>query len=146
MEEPTSIVPVLKSRAEISELSEDQVLNSPNQREGVAPLNSQPPGISLMVDLNDAGCRRRRRRQLSNLIQIYEDLSGEHEEEEAEPDSSTESIESSQRVMDEVRATLAISAQLNVNFLPDDERILKKMIMLESKEAALLREREGCNL
>lgn len=98
-----------------------------------------------MVDLNDVECRRRRRRQLSNLIQIYEDLSGEPGEEESEPNSSIESIKSTHHVIEEVRATMAIGAQLNVNFLPNDDRILKKMITIKSKEAALLREREGGN-
>lgn len=40
---------------------------------------------------------------------------------------------------------MALGVALNVNFLPDDDLVLKKMIMLEYKEAAALSEREGGN-
>lgn len=34
--------------------------------------SSQIQGINIMVDLNDAGCRRRRRRQISNMLSLHE--------------------------------------------------------------------------
>lgn len=135
-------MPNPKLRASVSENLEDSFVGSTQQKNG-APQTSLLSGINLTVDLNNVDCRRRRHRQLSNLIQIHEEISGELEEEEAESNSSTESIESSQHIIDEVRATMAIGAELNVNFLPDDDRVLKKMILLETKEAASLRDKEG---
>lgn len=84
-------------------------------------------------------------RQLSNLIEIYEERSRDLEVVQLESTSPANSIHSSQRIVDEVRATMAIESQLHVNFRPDDDLILKKMIILESKEASLLREREAGN-
>ncbi|KAG5541585.1 hypothetical protein RHGRI_021426 [Rhododendron griersonianum] len=57
-----------------------------------------------MVDLNDAGCRRRRRRQLSNLIQIYEEFSRESGEVASESNSPADDAQSSQHIANEVNA------------------------------------------
>lgn len=67
------------------------------------------------------------------------------EEVKTESISPANSIHSSPRIVDEVRATMAIGSQLHVNFRFDDDQILKKMIILENKEATLLREREAGN-
>lgn len=83
---------------------------------------------------------------MSNLIQIYEEREGEivaDEEESSLFASSEEDIASSQEIENEVRATLTVSAQLNINFLPNDLVILKKMIAMEFKESELLHRRDG---
>lgn len=114
---PLPLLPIHNPRSQVSEIPERSNSVRPSQLGVRTPLN----GIKLMVDLSKAECRRSRRRQLSNLIQIHEEISGESEEEETESKSSTDSIESSQRIIGEVRATMAIGAELNVNFFPDDE-------------------------
>lgn len=80
------------------------------------------------------------RRQVSNLVQIYEDLEGEAEKDEIYSFSG-ESPQSIALILSEVRATMAVGAELNVKFRPDDELILRKMILLENKEADSLREK-----
>lgn len=113
---------------------------------GVCP--SQIPSINLLVDLSDAAGRKRRRRQLTNLLRIREELSKEPSMVDGSPLSSgesvqAESIQTDSRIVDEVRATMAIGGELNVQFLPNDDVVLKKMIELEVKEYALLREGVG---
>lgn len=140
---PDPIPPIPNLRVPTSASLEDSIEGYPSQQGGGVPQSSHSPGFKLVVDLNKADCRRRRRRKLSNLIQIHEENSSESGEEEAVSKSPSDSVESSQHIIDEVRATMAIGAELNVNFLPNDERVLKKMIILESKEAAILRQKEG---
>ncbi|KAG5530269.1 hypothetical protein RHGRI_030589 [Rhododendron griersonianum] len=65
---PTHMLKGLERRVEDSSLSEESSPENLNQMEDCPPQTSIVPSINLMVDLNDAGCRRRRRRQLSNLI------------------------------------------------------------------------------
>lgn len=140
---PAMVSPFQTAKVEESSLSEASSLEDDNQLVTCSP--QIVPSINLMVDLNDAGCWKRRRRQLSNLIEIYEERSRDLEVVRSESTSPANSIHSSQRIVDEVRATMAIGSQLHVNFRPNDDLILKKMIILESKEASLLREREAGN-
>ncbi|KAG5564581.1 hypothetical protein RHGRI_000685 [Rhododendron griersonianum] len=143
--EPSRALKAPKPRLEESSLSEASSLEKSIQMVACSPQSSTVPSINLMVDLNDAGCRRRRRRQLSNLIQIFEESSRDVEEIASESISPANSVHTSQRIVDEVRATMAIGSQLHVNFRPDDDKVLTNMIFLENKEAALLREREAAN-
>lgn len=79
-------------------------------------------------------------RQLSNLIRIREELSKESSMVDGSSASPGEAIQSDLRIAEEVRATMAIGGELNVNFLPNDDVVLKKMIELEFKEYALISE------
>lgn len=106
---------------------------------------SQLPSIILLVDLNDAACRKRRRRQLTNLIRIREELSREPSMVDGSSSSSGDSVQSDLRIAEEVRATMEIGGQLNVDFLPNDDVVLRKMIEIEIKEFAHAREGEGGN-
>lgn len=95
-------------------------------------------GITLMVDLNDAECRKRRRRQMSNLVQMYEEMEEEEdsiEEEDISSNSNNCVEDNSQKIEEEVKATMAVGAQLNMKFKDNDSKILKKMIALEMKES-----------
>ncbi|KAG5522231.1 hypothetical protein RHGRI_034421 [Rhododendron griersonianum] len=102
---------------------------------------SQIPSINLMVDLNDADCRRRRRRQLSNLLSLRE--ATDPTPAENDPSSPDDSIQSDSAVSREVRATMAIGGMLGVNFLPKDDMLLNTMIEIEAKEYSLALEREA---
>lgn len=75
---------------------------------------SQILSINLMVDLNNVDYRRRRMRQLSNFLILRE--GGDHEE--SYSSSLGDTIQSDSVVYREVRTTMAIGGQLNVNFLP----------------------------
>lgn len=85
---------------------------------------------------------------MTNLIQIYEDLEKESQEEEEDDISSSsddDPIQTTPSIMNEVMATMAIGSQLNVNFRPNDGSILKKMVVRENKERALLFRRVNGN-
>lgn len=104
---------------------------------------SQMPSIQLMVDLNDADCRRRRRRQLSSLIQIQVEA---EQRPELVVNSSTQSgeiVQSNSVVMREVLATMAVGGQLGINFMPNDMSILNEMIVREAQAYSQMLEREA---
>lgn len=118
---------------------------------------SQIPSINLLVDLNNVECRRRRRRQLSNLLTLREaaaqdHLSVENVSRDADRDPlddsisgcrpSDDSIQSDSAIVREVRATMAIGGELGVKFLPQDDVILNSMIEIEAREYFLALERE----
>ncbi|KAG5529432.1 hypothetical protein RHGRI_029978 [Rhododendron griersonianum] len=105
--------------------------------------SSQIPSINLMVDLNEAECRRRRRRQLSNLVLISEGVDRDRTQVEDSVSTSLVSPQSNSRVIREVRATMAIGGELGINFRPDDDLILCLMIENESKEYSQMLEREA---
>ncbi|KAG5529434.1 hypothetical protein RHGRI_029978 [Rhododendron griersonianum] len=96
-----------------------------------------------MVDLNEAECRRRRRRQLSNLVLISEGVDRDRTQVEDSVSTSLVSPQSNSRVIREVRATMAIGGELGINFRPDDDLILCLMIENESKEYSQMLEREA---
>lgn len=141
----------------------DQILSRPSPQGVVdcslveAPqFSNQPkPGMELVVDLNNAACRRRRRRQMSSLLQIYEGKETENGDEADETDegeaNEEEDISSSffdkatfstPQIENEVRATMAVGAKLSINFKHNDPIILKKMIGIGLKENDLLLRRE----
>lgn len=94
---------------------------------------------------------------MTNLLQICEDIKGEEENEdganeedmEEEEDISSSSPEeashSTPRIENEVRATMAVGAQLNINFPPNHVSILRKMVRIELRESELLRRSEWGN-
>lgn len=108
-----------------------------------APLvrSSHIPSINLLVDLNDVECRRRRRRQLSNLAIIREGMEEDRTRVENSVSSSAVSPQSSSRVIREVRATMEIGGELGINFRPDDDLVLRSMIEIESLEYSQMLER-----
>ncbi|KAG5524364.1 hypothetical protein RHGRI_031132 [Rhododendron griersonianum] len=110
-----------------------------------APLvrSSHIPSINLLVDLNDVECRRRRRRQLSNLAIIREGMEEDRTRVENSVSSSAVSPQSSSRVIREVRATMEIGGELGINFRPDDDLVLRSMIEIESLEYSQMLEREA---
>lgn len=69
---------------------------------------SQIPSINLMVDLNEAGCRRRRRLQLSHLLLLHEAVDQNPELVMHSSSSSGETPQSNSIVFREVSATMAI--------------------------------------
>lgn len=77
---------------------------------------------------------------MSNLVQICEEVDGNKEEDEISTSSDEADLDNPQ-ILSEVRATMAVGAALNINFLPNDERILKKMVCLENKEAEASRDK-----
>ncbi|KAI8534949.1 hypothetical protein RHMOL_Rhmol10G0136600 [Rhododendron molle] len=90
-----------------------------NQNE-LGVCSSQNPSINLLVDLNGAPCRKRRR-QLANLIRIREELSKEPNMVEGSSSSSGDLIQTNSRIVEEDRATMAIGGELNVHFLANDD-------------------------
>ncbi|KAG5522624.1 hypothetical protein RHGRI_034693 [Rhododendron griersonianum] len=102
---------------------------------------SQVPSINLTVDLNNADCRRRRRRQLSNLLVLREEADSDPVENVSA--SSEDTIQNDSAIYREVRATMAIGGELGVNFLPKDDIILNTMIEIEAREFSLALEREA---
>ncbi|KAI8558508.1 hypothetical protein RHMOL_Rhmol04G0099800 [Rhododendron molle] len=104
---------------------------------------SQIPSINLLVDLTNAECRRRRRRQMSNLLTLREAADRDPVPEENVSPSSDDSIQSDSAVIREVRATMAIGGELGVKFLPQDDVILNSMIEIEAREYSLALEREA---
>lgn len=105
---------------------------------------SQIPSINLMVDLNDARCRRRRRMQFSNLLSISEEVDPNHEQlESISSFSSDDPNQSNSTVIREIRATMEIGGQLGIIFRPNDDVILGKMIEIEAQEYSSLLEREA---
>lgn len=102
--------------------------------------SSHLPCINLLVDLNDAECRKRRRRQLSNLFLIQEELASEARIGTVSSSSSGETLQNSSLIEKEVRATMAVGAKLGVCYTPADEQCLRKMIEVETEEG--LREQE----
>lgn len=67
---------------------------------------------------------------MSNLVQICEEMENEEEDEEISTSSGDEAL-NDPAILSEVSATLAVGAALNINLLPNDKRILKKMIAME---------------
>lgn len=103
---------------------------------------SQLPGLNLVVDLHDASCRRRRRRQLSTLASISETLESNPETEAIRPSPSLEeSFSTNPEVVREALATMAVGGELGINFRPNDDLILCKMIELEAQELSQTCER-----
>lgn len=96
-----------------------------------------------MIDLNNADCRRRRRRQLSNLLSLREGGDRTFNHEESDLSSPGDTIQSDSVICREVQATMAIGGQLNVNFLTQDDVIINKMIEIEAQEYSLVLEREA---
>lgn len=82
-------------------------------------------------------------RQMSNLVKICEELEKEEEEEDEISTSSGEEEDNDPAVLSEVQATLAVGVALNVNLLPNDRRILKKMIRMEKEGEAGVKEKSG---
>lgn len=83
---------------------------------------------------------------MANLLQIYESIEGEQElseEEDISFSSPEEALDSQLQIENEVRATMAVGAQLNINFSPNDPEILWKMIELEFKEGEVSSRRNG---
>lgn len=124
-----------------SSLSESPTESSSNQPE---VHSSQILSINLMVDLNNTECRKRRRRQLSNLILIREELDREPcSEEDISQPSSEDLSQANLKILNEVKASMAVGGELGVNFLPDDDETLTRMIQLEIQEYSLMNERVG---
>lgn len=46
-------------------------------------------------------------------------------------------------ILSEVRATLAVGAALNINLLPNDKKVFKKMVAMENKGEIRVRENTG---
>lgn len=80
--------------------------------------------------------------QLANLVQIREELSREPSIVEVSSSTSGE-IQSNPSIAREVRASMVVGGELDIQFLPNDDVVLKKMIELEIEEYARLRAREG---
>lgn len=97
---------------------------------------SQIPEINIMVDLNDAECRRRRRRQLSNLLSLHE-LENTQVVVANSTSSVDDSIEDDSVVGREILATLGIGGALGINFQPNSAAALRYMIEEEAKEYSL---------
>lgn len=55
---------------------------------------------------------------------------------------SDESNHNDSLVLQEIRATMAVRGQLGINFCPNVEVVLGKMIEIEAKEYSVLLERE----
>lgn len=84
----------------------------------------------------------RRRRQLSNLESISEAADLNPRPAANGPSSSPEELsQTNPDLVREVLATMAIGGELGINFRPDDDRVLHKMIELELQEVSLARER-----
>ncbi|KAG5521008.1 hypothetical protein RHGRI_033528 [Rhododendron griersonianum] len=127
--------PNLEMKSPVMEVPEE---NLPNQ---LVVRSSQLPCINLLVDLNNTDCRKRRRRQLNNLLRIREDLDRDSSSEEASQSLSDDISQVSPSIINEVRATMAIGGELDINFLPNDNETLNRMIELEVKEFSLMKER-----
>lgn len=96
---------------------------------------SQLPSINLVVDLKDAGCRRRRRRQLSNLATISENVDRNPDLEVSSSSTELEEVmQTNPDVAREVLATMAVGGELGIIFRPNDDLILRKMIEIDSQE------------
>lgn len=104
---------------------------------------SQLPGVSLMVDLTSADCRRRRRRHLSNLMLIQERVENSSKIVENSISSSDESIESDSAIEKEVRASMAMGEALGINFVPNSKEMMCNLIEMEAYEYSLNLEREA---
>lgn len=100
---------------------------------------SQIPSINIIVDLNDAACRKRGRRQLSNLIHIQDEVDRESRSETVYS-SSDDTIQSSALIIREVRATMMVGSQLGVLYTDRDNQTLRKMIEMENEECSPVRE------
>lgn len=114
----------------------------------LAVRSSQIPSINLLVDLTDAACRKRRRRQISNRCRIQEEMERESRHGSSSSSSSEESIcsdsiQSSSIIAREVKATMAVGDELGVRFSQADELVLGRMIELELEEYRRTQERAG---
>ncbi|KAE9450470.1 hypothetical protein C3L33_17632, partial [Rhododendron williamsianum] len=90
---------------------------------------SQTHGINLMVDLNSAGVRRRRRRLLTEMYDSQEQFSeGQGEEDQVGSPHSEPYDGEALSPSKEVQATLAVGLSLNLQFKGNEERLLRKMM------------------
>lgn len=105
--------------------------------------SSHLPCINLLVDLNDAACRKRRRRQLSNLLLIQEEMEREDRSRSCSSSSSGETLQSTSLIEREVRATMAVGAELGIQYVPADEQFLRRMIEEEDEECVRSQARDG---
>lgn len=109
----------------------------------VVPRASQMPGINILVDLNNAEGRKKRRRQLLSV------MSGEREGEDASADegefqaSLQEIRQSNSSVLREVNATLEVGRQLGIEFLPKDLTTLQEMVESEAQDYLAQLEKEA---
>ncbi|KAG5517528.1 hypothetical protein RHGRI_038060 [Rhododendron griersonianum] len=103
-------------------------------QKSVEASSSHLPCINLLVDLNDAACRKRRRRQLSNLFLIQKEVAREASSGSESFSSSGETLQSNSPIEREVRATMAVGAELGVCYTPADEQCLRRMIQMETEE------------
>ncbi|KAI8531875.1 hypothetical protein RHMOL_Rhmol11G0169900 [Rhododendron molle] len=134
--------------AELRSNSPQLVLSPPafkspenNSTHHLGVRSSQIPCINLLVDLNNTECRKRRRRELTNLLKIREELDGDPSLVRASQPSSEDISQGSPSIVNEVRATMAVGGELDINFLPDDNETLQRMIELEVEEYSLVKER-----
>lgn len=107
---------------------------------------SQIPSINLMVDLNKAGCRRRRRRHLTNLVHLCEVVDQNPElmaHLSSSSSSSGETLQSNSIMHREISASMAVGAKLGILFRPNDDVILRTMIETETQEYSHMLEREA---
>lgn len=104
---------------------------------------SQAPRINLMVDLRDADCRRRRRRQISNLLTLHEVEENSQEVAPNSTDSEVYPIQSDSPVKREVLATMAVGETLGIKFKPNSTTALRTMIEVEVREYSLGLERKA---
>lgn len=89
-----------------------------------------------MVDLNNADCRRRRRRRISNLITLHKLEESGQEIAANSTDSEDDSIQTDSAVEREVLATMAVGRAVGINFQSDSAAALRVMIEMETKEAS----------
>lgn len=104
---------------------------------------SQIPGVSLMVDLNNVDCRRRRIKHMSNLLLIQERMENNSEVVENSVASTNDSIESVSAIEREVRASLVVGEALGINCVPNSEEMMHNLIEMEAHEYSLNLEREA---
>lgn len=99
-----------------------------------------------MVDLNKAGCRRRRRRHLTNLVHLREVVDQNSElmgHLSSSSSSSGETLQSNSIMHREISASMAVGAELGILFRPNDDVILRTMIEIETQEYSHMLEREA---
>lgn len=94
-------------------------------------------GISLAVDLSNAGQRRSRRRQVLNLASIQELAENGSQLEESPVAGTDGAIQSDQEVECEIRATLEVGAALGLELPPNSEVILRDLIQSEKKDVPI---------
>ncbi|KAF7140205.1 hypothetical protein RHSIM_Rhsim06G0189300 [Rhododendron simsii] len=107
---------------------------------------SQTHGINLMVDLNSAGVRRRRRRLLTEMYDSQEQLSeGQGEEGQVGSPQLEPCDDEPLSPSREVQATLAVGFSLNLQFKGNEKRLLRKTMEVEAHEFSQLQGRTNGN-